>query len=156
MSAECTSDAARRAQASRPRETFVRAVQLLSDHDMLGFANLWAQDGTMDFPFAVGDQPRHLEGREAVVEYLRHYTDMVDVRDSVVHVIHDTADPDTIVVEWESSGVVVATARPYRMPYVAVITVGAEGIVSYRDYWSVAAVTDAMTSEDQSSVGESA
>lgn len=143
-------------ETSRPRETFARAVQLLNDHDMEGFANLWAQTGTMDFPFADGDRPRHLDGRAAVVEYLRHYTDMFDVRDSVVQVVHDTADPDTIVVEWEASGVVVATARPYRMPYVAVITVGAEGIVSYRDYWSAAMVADAMTSEDQSSVGEPA
>lgn len=143
-------------ETSRPRETFKRAVQLLIDHDMRGFANLWAPDGTMDFPFATGDQPRRLQGRPAVVEYLRRYTDMVDVRDGVVQVIHDTADPDTIVVEWEVSGVVVATARPYRMPYVAVITVGAHGIVSYRDYWSLAVVAAAMTSQDQPSVGEPA
>lgn len=141
-------------ESSRPRETFARAVQLLNHHDMLGFANLWAPDGTMDFPFADGDRPRHLDGRAAVVEYLHHYTDMFDVRDSVVQVIHDTADPDTIVVEWEASGVVIATARPYRMPYVAVITVGAGGIVSYRDYWSAAMVADAMTSADQTRVGE--
>lgn len=144
------------AETTRPRETFARAVQLLIDHDMLGFANLWAQNGTMDFPFAIGEQPRHLEGRDAVTEYLRHYSDTVDVHDSVVHVTHDTADPDTIVVEWETSGIVVATARPYRMPYVAVITVSADGIVSYRDYWSGAVVADVMTDDEQLGVSETA
>lgn len=144
------------AKTTRARETFARAVALLIEHDMPGFANLWAQDGTMDFPFAAGNQPRHLQGRGAVTGYLRRYTDMVDVRDSVVHVVHDTADPDTIVVEWETSGVVVATGRRYRMPYVAVITVGPAGILSYRDYWSLAVVADVMTNDDRSSGGGSA
>jgi len=80
---------------NRASSTFDRAVELLLQHDMVGFAQLWAPTGTMDFPFAAGDQPTHLDGRDAVVEYLRHYTDMVDVRDVQVHAVHTTADPDT-------------------------------------------------------------
>jgi len=102
----------------------------------------------MDFPFAAGDQPTHLAGRDAVVEYLRHYTDMVDVRDVQVHAVHTTADPDTLVAEWAASGVVVTTGRPYRMPYIAVITVGPEGITGYRDYWNLAVVAEALTPID--------
>lgn len=132
----------------RARSTFNRAVELLLQHDMLGFAQLWAPDGTMDFPFATGEQPTHLDGREDVVEYLRHYTDMVDVRDAQVHAVHTTGDPDTLVAEWAASGVVVATGRPYRMPYIAVITVGPEGITGYRDYWNLAVVADAMSPAD--------
>ncbi len=129
----------------RARGIFDRAVELLLLHDMTGFAHLWAPAGTMDFPFATGEQPSHLDGRDAVVEYLRHYTDMVDVRDVQVHAVHTTGDPDTLVAEWAASGVVVATGRPYRMPYVAVITVGPEGITGYRDYWNLAVVADAMS-----------
>lgn len=130
------------------RRIFERSVELLLQHDMTGFGRLWAPAGTMDFPFAAGDQPAHLEGRDAVVEYLRGYTSMVDVRSATVHVVHTTADPDTLVVEWEASGVVVATGRPYRMPYVAVISVGPEGITSYRDYWNLAVAADAFTPTD--------
>jgi len=133
----------------RARSTFDRAVELLLQHDMIGFAQLWAPAGTMDFPFAAGDQqPTRLDGRDAVMEYLRHYTDMVDVRDVQVHAVHTTGDPDTLVAEWAASGVVVATSRPYRMPYIAVITVGPEGITGYRDYWNLAVIADALTPTD--------
>ena len=133
---------------NRASSTFDRAVELLLQHDMVGFAQLWAPTGTMDFPFAAGDQPTHLDGRDAVVEYLRHYTDMVDVRDVQVHAVHTTADPDTLVAEWAASGVVVTTGRPYRLPYIAVITVGPEGITGYRDYWNLAVVAEALTPID--------
>jgi ketosteroid isomerase-like protein len=141
------SDEARR---DRARDTFDRAVALLLKHDMNGFAHLWAPTGTMDFPFAVGDQPLRLEGRPAIVDYLAGYTDMVDVRDVRVLVVHATGDPDTLVVEWESTGVAVATGREYRMPYVAVITVGPDGISSYRDYWNLAVAAAAFTPADPS------
>lgn len=129
----------------RARSTFDRAVELLLQHDMTGFGHLWAPTGTMDFPFATGDQPAHLDGRDAVVAYLADYTAMVDVRDAQVHTVHITGDPDTLVAEWEATGVVVATGRPYRMPYVAVISVGPEGITSYRDYWNLAVAAEPFT-----------
>jgi ketosteroid isomerase-like protein len=139
MSAVTDQDRRERAHA-----TFKRAVQLLLDHDMTGFAMLWAPTGTMDFPFAGAGQPQHLDSREAVVEYLRHYTDIADVHGATVHAVHFTLDPDTIVVEFEATGVVVATGRDYRMPYIAVITVGEAGIVSYRDYWSMSMIAPAI------------
>lgn len=139
------SDDARR---DRARRTFDRATELLLEHDMTGFAHLWAPDGTMDFPFAAGDQPAHLVGRDAVVRYLADYTAMVDVRDVQVHAVHTTGDPDVLIAEWEASGIVVATGRPYRMPYVAVISVGPEGITSYRDYWNLAVAGDAFAAAE--------
>lgn len=132
----------------RVRQTFDRAVELLLRHDMAGFARLWAPDGTMDFPFAVGGQATHLAGRDAVLDYLRGYTAMVDVRSVAISHIHTTGDPDTLVVEWEASGIVVATAREYRMPYLAVITVGPAGISRYRDYWNLAVAGDAFAAAD--------
>ncbi|PRY39824.1 nuclear transport factor 2 family protein [Umezawaea tangerina] len=135
------SDEARR---ERARERFDRALALLVDHDMEAFAHLWAPEGTMDFPFAVDGQPERLEGRQAVVDYLAHYTDMVDVRAVEVHAVHPMLDPDTIVVEFEASGVVVATGLDYAMPYIAVITVGDEGITSYRDYWTLARIASSL------------
>lgn len=122
------------------RETFDRAVSLLLEHDMAGFAALWAPDGTIDFPFAVPPQPRQVKGRDGIADYLAQYIQMVDVREAQVHVIHQTEDPATIIVEWQTSGVFVATGAPYTMPYVAVITVAANGITGYRDYWTLAMV----------------
>ncbi|MFD8379831.1 nuclear transport factor 2 family protein [Streptomyces sp. NPDC059679] len=123
----------------RPRtavEVFDRAKELLLAHDMLGFADLWAADGTMEFPFAPPGRPSRLEGREAVREYLRDYTDLLDARAVTHDVRHRTEDPNALIVEWAVEGIAVRTGRPYRMAYVAFITVEDGEITSYRDYWN--------------------
>lgn len=121
-----------------------RAFELLLAHDMTAFAQLWAPDGTMEFPFAGPGQPARLEGRAAVEEYLADYTQMLDVRRIVSQTRHQTLTPDTVIVEFEVEGVAVAAQQPYAMRYIAVITVGPDGIRGYRDYWSPAAAADAL------------
>jgi ketosteroid isomerase-like protein len=121
-----------------------RAMDLLLAHDMAGFAGLWAVDGTMEFPFAPAGYPQRLEGRAAVAEYLRDYTDHVDLRAITSRTVHQTLDPDVVVVEFEVDGTAVRTGRPYRMRYISVITVRDGEIAGYRDYWSPLAVAEAV------------
>lgn len=104
--------------------------------DMDPIADLWAVDGTAEFPFAVGDAPTRLDGREAVREYLAPYPEIYDVTDVTDLVIHHTADRSTVIVEFGSYGRTVATGDPYEMRYVAIVTVRDGAITSYRDYWS--------------------
>ncbi|MBD3007381.1 nuclear transport factor 2 family protein [Streptomyces sp. 5-10] len=117
-------------------KVFERAKELLLDHDMMGFADLWAVDGTMEFPFAPPGRPRLLEGREAVREYVRDYPDHIDLRAVAHEVVHLTEDPDVLIVEFSMDAVAVGTGRPIRPGYVAVITVRDGEIASYRDYWN--------------------
>jgi uncharacterized protein len=121
-----------------------RAMDLLLAHDMTGFAHLWAPSGTAEFPFAGPGQPQRLDGRAAVVDYLAGYTDMLDVRGITSQTRHQTLDPDTVIVEFEANGVAVESQKPYRMRYVAVVTVHDDGIASYRDYWSPLAIAEAL------------
>jgi ketosteroid isomerase-like protein len=113
-----------------------RALQLLLDKDMAGFAGLWAVDGVMEFPFAPPGYPARLEGRAAIEEYLRDYPEMLDIRGFPEQVVHQSVDPDVVVVEFDAEGVVVATGKPYRFSYIAVITTRDGEIVNYRDYWN--------------------
>ncbi|MBX4174170.1 nuclear transport factor 2 family protein [Streptomyces geysiriensis] len=63
-----------------PEETFRRLLELLLAKDMDAVADLWAENGTAEFPFAEGASPRRLTGREAVRDYLAGYPDLMDVR----------------------------------------------------------------------------
>ncbi|MEK8169616.1 nuclear transport factor 2 family protein [Streptomyces sp. M19] len=56
-------------------------------------------------------------------------------REVTAEVLHETAVPDVVVAEWQVDGTVVATGRPYRVAYVAVVTVKDGEITAYRDYW---------------------
>lgn len=47
------------------------------------------------------------------------------------------------MLEWGVTGIVRATGKPYDIDYVVVITVGDEGIESFRDYWNPLAIAGA-------------
>lgn len=135
MTSRLDDDARRR----RAHEVVDRLHERLLAHDMMGFADLWAPDGTMEFPFAPPGWPQP-RSRDEVREYLRPYTDMVDLRAITHQVRHETTDPEVLIVEFGVDGVALATGKPYRIGYVAVVRVGEEGIVFYRDYWNALAV----------------
>ncbi|MFD4639715.1 nuclear transport factor 2 family protein [Lentzea sp. NPDC058436] len=113
-----------------------RALQLLLDKDMIGFAGLWAVDGVMEFPFAPPGWPARLDGRAAIEDYLRDYPKMLDIQGFPKQVVHRSTDPDVLIAEFDAEGVVVASGKPYRASYIAVITTRDGEIVSYRDYWN--------------------
>lgn len=113
-----------------------KALQLLLDKDMIGFAGLWAEDGVAEFPFAPPGWPARLEGRAAVEDYVRDYPQMLDIQGFPKQVVHHTTDPDVVIAEFDAEGVVVATGRRYRTSYVVVVTTRDGEIVNYRDYWN--------------------
>jgi ketosteroid isomerase-like protein len=121
-----------------------RALELLIAQDVAGFASLWADDGVLEFPFAAPGFPSRLEGRAAVAEYMSGYPDILRIREFPSVVVHQSVDPDVVIVEFEAAGTVVATGAPYRMRYIAVITVRDGEIASYRDYWSPAAAAEVV------------
>lgn len=125
-------DAARRA---RVHGVVDRLHAALLDKDMDAFANEWAPDGRMEFPFAPPGWPAPI-GREAVRAYLAGYPDQVAIHAISRQERHALLDPDMLIVEWGVDGQALKTGRRYAVDYVAVIKVGNEGIVSYRDYWS--------------------
>ncbi|MCP2167282.1 nuclear transport factor 2 family protein [Goodfellowiella coeruleoviolacea] len=131
------------------RDLFEESLRRLLAKDMTGYAALWAADGVFEFPFAPANYPTRLVGRSAVEDYLRGYPDLLDVREITECTVHETADPDVVVAEFEAAGRVVATGRPYRMRYVAVVTARDGEITRYRDYWSPLAGAELMGGLDE-------
>ncbi|ABY23455.1 conserved hypothetical protein [Renibacterium salmoninarum ATCC 33209] len=111
---------------------------------MVGFAGLWSRDGIIEFPFATANYPQRVEGRDAIENYLCDYPDLADVQTINDQTVHNTTDPDVVVVEFEVAGVVVRTGRPYQMRYIAVVTARDSEITRYRDYWSPQAAAEAF------------
>jgi ketosteroid isomerase-like protein len=51
-----------------------------------------------------------------------------------VHALHETLDPEVIVVESTSIGQVLESGRRFELPAIAVVRIRDGEIVSYRDY----------------------
>lgn len=94
----------------------------------------------MEFPFAPDGWPARLEGREAIAAYMRDYPDHIDLQDFPELRIHETTDPEIIVVEMRGVGRLVETGSAFDMTYIAVVTIRDGRIASYRDYWNPLAV----------------
>lgn len=116
------------------------SLRLLLAKDIPAWVALWAEDGVMEFPFAPPGWPARLEGRAAVAAYMRDYPDHIDLHAFPDLRIHQTADPDTVVVEMRGVGRLVETGAPFDMTYIAVVTVKDGRFTSYRDYWNPLAV----------------
>lgn len=132
----------------RAHRAFDRLTAALLAHDMAAFADEWAPTGSMEFPFAPPGWPV-VSGKAAVRDYLAGFPDNVDIRGIRHQTRHDTGDPDTIIVEWGVSGFARTTGNPYDIDYVAVVTVGEQGITVYRDYWNPLAAAAAMGGLDE-------
>jgi uncharacterized protein len=126
-----------------PEETFRQLLDLLLAKDMDAIADLWAEHGSAEFPFAEGASPGRLDGREAVRSYLAGYPELMDVRAIPAITVHHTQRPDTVVVEFSAHGSTVRTGEPYRLDYVTVITTRDGLITRYRDYWNPLAAASA-------------
>ncbi|MGI5182915.1 nuclear transport factor 2 family protein [Dactylosporangium sp. CA-152071] len=100
------------------------------------FADLFAADGVLEYPFALPGQPRELRGRDAIRAYhggaaaSRGLFEM----DGVDAVVHETTDPEVVVAQIEHHGRSAVTGGPYRFRALGVMRVRAGEIVLYQDY----------------------
>ncbi|MFF0515499.1 nuclear transport factor 2 family protein [Streptomyces sp. NPDC004250] len=134
-----------------PADLYRHSLRLLLDKNIPEWVALWAEDGLMEFPFAPDGWPRRLEGKEAIAAYMRHYPDHIDMRDFPDLRIHQTTEPETIVVEMRGVGRLVETDAPLDVTYIAVVTVRDGHLTSYRDYWSPLTVQEPGTDFTRSS-----
>ena len=123
-----------------PQEVFQRALRSVQDRDLDAYVELFADDGTLEFPFAPPGAPQRMQGRVEIRRSLgplwqraRQSGRRVTGYDPVV--VHNTTDPEVIVAEFTLHGMVEDRGDSYRMSYVHVYRVRHGRILSLRDYW---------------------
>ncbi|MFD2078419.1 Ketosteroid isomerase-related protein [Actinopolymorpha cephalotaxi] len=118
-----------------PRAVFARYQQAVLANSREEMADLFAPDGVQEFPFRLPGIPERLEGREAVRSWLsRNAGQLIRFEAYRNVVVHDTTDPEVIVVEHDIDCTHLPTGRPLRMSYVYVLRVRDGQITLLRDY----------------------
>lgn len=137
------------AQARAAAEQMFRAgFAALLRQDVDGFADMWAEEGSIDFPYAPPGLPERLEGKAAIREHVRSLIQVLRFERLSEPVFHPTLDPTTLIVEFSCEGHAVSTGRPYPQRYISVIELREGRIFKYRDYWNPLVVQRAMGTED--------
>lgn len=128
-------------------ELIDRFLDSLRRNDMRAFADTWAPDGVMEFPFA---PPGYvvLRSRDEVWDYVKDYTSRIVLHEVIEHRRHHTLDPAVVILEFSVRGAVVQTGNDYDMNYVSVMTVGPDGFTHFSDYWNSLAAAVALGGVD--------
>ncbi|MFI6128330.1 nuclear transport factor 2 family protein [Micromonospora sp. NPDC051141] len=117
------------------REVVERILRAGREQDVETFVGLMAPDGYLEWPFRPPGVPGRVQGRAAI---RRHLTEtagsLVTVDEHRDMVLHESTDPEVVVVEYEAHGTVVATGAPFTQTVIAVFRVREGRIESYRDY----------------------
>ncbi|MFI5690412.1 nuclear transport factor 2 family protein [Kribbella sp. NPDC051586] len=119
-----------------PEEVFLKLVHGVADRDFAVLPELYAEQTDVRHPMnPYGDHP--LLSKAALAEHFGvtgpRVTEVVRFQPANLRV-HQTADPEVIVAEFEYAGTVVATDEPFSVPAIFVLRVRDGLIVESRDY----------------------
>ena len=100
------------------------------------FADLFAEDGVLAYPFAPPGQPTELRGRDTIRSYFSAMGSARDlfVQEGVDATVWETDDPDFVITEITHHGTSNITGGPYRFSALGFIRVRDGEIVRYDDY----------------------
>jgi uncharacterized protein len=110
--------------------------ELILSGDADGFADLFALDAVIEVPFAgPPDAPMRLEGREAIREYSRRVmASPLRLEDFEVTELHQTQDPEVVIVEMRTKGTLTTTGRSFAVTSIQILRIRDGQIVLFRDF----------------------
>lgn len=110
-------------------------------------SSVYAADAVHEFPFTRPGVPSRMEGRDAIMSFITAFWSTSPLRYERYRTIaiHDTADPDTIVVEQEVQGTS-STTGSFVLPNIVVLKARHGEIARLRDYANILAVEEATGS----------
>ena len=106
------------------------------DPSATNFIEMMSEDFVMEFPYARPGMPTRVEGRANVLAHLAKVGQDVAVDSASGLVVHETKDPEVVILEFEGHGRSVRTGEPYEQRYISVIRARGGRIVHFKDYWN--------------------
>jgi ketosteroid isomerase-like protein len=129
-----------------PVQVLERRRQVLAAHDSDGFVELFADDAVIELPFAAPGMPARLDGKAAIREFSKAM-DATPVRidDIETVALHETTDPELVVIEIVGKGTVATTGQSFESPCIQVFRVRDGLIHLMRDYFNPVGVADLLS-----------
>lgn len=127
------------------REIVERVLRAGRELDVEAMVGLMAPEGYIEWPFRPAGVPGRLQGRSEIRSHLTQTADTLITFDEYRNVVmHETTDPEVVIVEYEAYGTVVTTGAPFEQTVIAVFRVRDGQILSYRDYINPLPLAEAL------------
>jgi ketosteroid isomerase-like protein len=128
-----------------PRDVLERFRQAAISQSADDMRQLHAADAVHEFPFTRPGLPSRLEGRDEIVNFMAAGWQAFGLKYERyrTQAIHETSDPETIIVEQEVLGTSESTGE-FALPNIVVLTARNGQITRLRDYVSIPAAAAAM------------
>ena len=132
-------------QEAGAREVLERYRQAAISQSADEMRSMYAVDAVHEFPFTGPGAPSRLVGRDEIVNWIAAGWDAYPLKYEHYRTlaIHETNDPETIIVEQEALGTS-ATTGEFALPNIVVLTVRNGQIARLRDYVNILAAAAAM------------
>ena len=129
------------------REVVERVLRAGRELDVETFVSLMAPDGTIEWPYRPPGSPASVRGRAEIHRHLSAVASSFLRFDEHRNlVLHETTDPEVVIVEYEAHATVIATGAPFRQTIIAVFRVRDGLVQSYRDYLDPLPLIEALQS----------
>ncbi|NVB85054.1 MAG: SnoaL-like domain-containing protein [Kofleriaceae bacterium] len=126
-----------------PREVALQVIDGIVHKKWGELARFYAEHTVVQHPFAM-PSPSRLDGRDALRAHFEHAAALPIELEARNIVVHETADPEVIVVEYEYHGKVTTTGRAFVVGNIFVWRVRDGQIVEARDYANHRAFAEAL------------
>jgi len=129
-----------------PRQVFAYMRQQWLANGADAGDTLLAEDAVVETPFAAPGHPRRFDGREEFLAFAAAGRSSLPVRFEECRelAIHETADPQVIVVEYELAGTVTTTGRHASASFIGVLRVRDGLVTEWREYQNTLAIAHAL------------
>ena len=119
-----------------PADVLALRSQLILNGDADGFAALFAPHAVIESSFAgPPGTPLRLAGQEAIREYSRRVMESpLRLEDFEVVELHQTHDPEVVIVELLTKGTVTTTGRSFAATSIQILRIREGQIVLFRDF----------------------
>jgi ketosteroid isomerase-like protein len=124
----------------------VREIMMLADEMRVDeLVEMFADDAVMELPFAPGRMPRRHDGKSAIAAFQQFARESFSEFSMHVDAVHETTDPNVVIAEHRSTGVVAENGRPYCNHYVTIFTFDGDGrVASWREFYDAGVVVRAF------------
>jgi uncharacterized protein len=120
-------------ESPSPRQVIETLMRGIEDQRWDELDRLYADEAVVEYPFAL-PAPMRLDGRDAIRRYFAAAASFPLQLRTHNMVIHETADPEVVIAEWDYEGEVTTTGRSFRVSNIQVSTIRDGKVVTSRDY----------------------